>query len=55
MRSKAYRRPSPSIRQSGAHVALDGRHDDGAERSPEAPLRARGRALLPRMRCARTS
>src|SRR6266571_3300132 len=36
--------------QSRAHIALDRGHDDRAERSPEAALRARGAALLPRLR-----
>ena len=43
--------------QPGAHLALDGRHDDRAERPPEAAVRARGAALLPRLRrrrCAAT-
>ena len=34
--------------EPGAHLALDGRHDDRAQRSPEAPVRARGDAPLPR-------
>ena len=38
--------------QPGAHLALDGRHDDRAERPPEAAVRARGAAVLPRLRPA---
>ena len=41
--------------QPGAQLALDGRHDDRAERSPEAALRARRRAVRHarrRCRCA---
>ena len=38
--------------QSGAHLALDRRHDDGAQRSPEAAVLARRAALLPRLRRA---
>ena len=38
--------------EPGAHLALDRRHDDGAERSPEAAVRARRRAALPRLRPA---
>ena len=36
--------------ESGAHVALDGRHDDRARRLPEAAVRARRDAVLPRLR-----
>ena len=36
--------------ESRAHVALDRRHDDGAQRSPEAPVRARRGAVLPQLR-----
>ena len=32
--------------RSGAHLALDRRHHDDAERSREAPVRARGRLML---------
>ena len=39
--------------ESGAHVALHRRHDDGAERSPEAAVFARRATLLPRMRAHR--
>ncbi len=39
--------------QPGAHLALDRGHDDGAERPPEAPVRARRAALLPRLRRGR--
>ena len=38
--------------QPGAHLALDRRHDDRAQRSPEAALRARRAAALPRLRPA---
>ena len=38
--------------QSGAHVALDGRHDDRAERSPEAAVRARRAVVRPADRAA---
>ena len=38
--------------ESGAHLALHRRHDDGAERSPEAAVRARGHAVLPVLRQA---
>ena len=38
--------------QSGAHVAQHGRHDDRAERSSEAAVRARSLAFLPRLRAA---
>ena len=33
--------------QPGAHLALDRRHDDRAQRSPEAAVRARRAAVLP--------
>ena len=36
--------------QPGAHLALDGRHHDRAERPPEAALRARRAAVLSRLR-----
>ena len=38
--------------QPGAHLAQHGRHDDRAERSPEAAVRARRAALLPPVRAA---
>ena len=38
--------------QSGAHLALDRRHHDGAQRSSEAAVRARRGAALPRLRPA---
>ena len=41
--------------QPGADVAQHGRHDDRAERSPEAAVRARGHAFLPRLRAAGTA
>ena len=39
--------------QPGAHLALDRRHDDRAERSPEAAVRARRGTLLPALRQSR--
>ena len=41
--------------QPGAHLALDGRDDDRAERPPEAALRAGGPPALPRLRAASAS
>ncbi len=41
--------------QPGAQLALDRRHDDRAERSPEAAVRARGRVVRPPDRQARAS
>ena len=38
--------------QPGAHLALHGRHDDRAQRSPEAAVRARRGAVLPRAAAA---
>jgi ABC-type ATPase with predicted acetyltransferase domain len=38
--------------ESGAHLALDRRHDDRAQRSPEAAVRARRHASLPQLRQA---
>ena len=38
--------------ESGAHLALHRRHDDRAQRSPEAAVRARGNASLPQLRQA---
>jgi hypothetical protein len=38
--------------QPGAHLALDGRHDDRAERPPEAAVRARRAAVRPADRAA---
>ena len=38
--------------QPGAHLALDRRHDDRAQRSPEAAVRARRAAVLPALRPA---
>ncbi len=49
--------PAIAIDQTnpGAHVALDRRHDDRAERPPEAAVRARGAPALPRLRRAGAS
>ena len=51
---RSHRRHSAGDRhrpdQSGAHLALDRRHDDRAQRSPEAAVRARRAAVLPRLR-----
>ena len=51
--------PAIAIDQTnpGPHLALDRRHDDRAERPPEAAVRARGAAALPASaatRCAAT-
>ena len=58
---RSHRRHSAGHRhrpdQSGAHLALDRRHDDRAQRSSEAAVRARGAAVLPAAaasRCAAT-
>ena len=54
---RSHRRHSAGDRhrpdQSGAHLALHRRHDDGAQRSPEAAVLARRAAVLPRVRALR--